>query len=63
MNGSQSYVDTTKDISELFTLELNSDGSMSSQSIILIEGAPGIGKTILSKEILVSGQKGSCYVQ
>ena len=39
---------TTKDIKEIFTPLQKSD---TTPNVILIEGAPGIGKTILSKEI------------
>ena len=39
---------TTKDISEIFTPLVNSGEA---PNMVLIEGAPGIGKTILSKEI------------
>ena len=45
------YRNTTKNISDLFTAQKNSDGSTFEPNTILIEGAPGIGKTVLSKEI------------
>ena len=47
----QKDTNTIKNIAELFTLEQNSDGSTLVPNTILIEGAPGIGKTVLSKEI------------
>ena len=42
------YNNVTIDISELFSYSMQAS---SSASFILIEGAPGIGKTVLSKEI------------
>lgn len=42
------YGNATNNISELFTLPI---AQASDSVFILIEGAPGIGKTILSKEI------------
>ena len=47
-NTEQSVGMTTKDIKEIFTPLQKSD---TAPDVILIEGAPGIGKTILSKEI------------
>ena len=38
----------TEDISEIFSLSMRTFGD---SSFVLIEGAPGIGKTVLSKEI------------
>ena len=45
------YSNTSKKISDIFTSVTASDGHTIKPSIILIEGAPGIGKTILAKEI------------
>ena len=42
---------STKDISEIFTPIQNSNGYSVTPNVVLIEGATGIGKTILSKEI------------
>ena len=42
---------STKDISEIFIPIQDSNGSSATPNVILIEGATGIGKTILSKEI------------
>jgi len=42
---------TTKYIADLFTPKKSSDGSTFTPNVILIEGAPGMGKTVLSKEI------------
>ena len=41
----------TKKISDIFISVTESDGYTIKPSIILIEGAPGIGKTVLAKEI------------
>ena len=43
----------TKDISDIFSAQISDDENTeyTKPNIILIEGAPGIGKTILSKEI------------
>ena len=41
----------TKKISDIFVSVTESDGYTIKPSIILIEGAPGIGKTVLAKEI------------
>ena len=53
---SEKYIATckaTKDISDIFSLQISDDDNAeyTKPNIILIEGAPGIGKTILSKEI------------
>ena len=50
VNQQESY-NTTKSVADLFTAKQTSDGSTFIPNMILIEGAPGIGKTILSKEI------------
>ena len=55
---SQEQVTRSKDIKEIFVLSEDDDGPHS----ILIEGAPGIGKTILSKEISVQWANGQLLV-
>ena len=45
------FSNTTKNIADLFLPKQNSDGSIFIPNTVLIEGAPGIGKTVLSKEI------------
>ena len=45
------YSNTTKNISDVFASVTASDGLTINPCIILIEGAPGIGKTVLAKEI------------
>ena len=45
------YSNTIKTISDIFVSVTASDGLTINPCIILIEGAPGIGKTILAKEI------------
>ena len=45
------YSNTTKNISDIFVSVTASDGVTTNPCIILIEGAPGIGKTVLAKEI------------
>ena len=45
------YSNTTKSISDVFVSVTASDGYTINPCIILIEGAPGIGKTVLAKEI------------
>ena len=45
------YSNTTKNISDIFVSVTASDGLTINPCIILIEGAPGIGKTVLAKEI------------
>ena len=45
------YSNTTKNISNIFVSVKASDGLTINPCIILIEGAPGIGKTVLAKEI------------
>ena len=45
------YSNTTKNISDIFVSVKASDGLTINPCIILIEGAPGIGKTVLAKEI------------
>ena len=42
---------TNKKISDIFVSITDRDGHTINRSIILIEGAPGIGKTVLAKEI------------
>ena len=54
---SDTYSNTTKNISDLFKPEWNSDGAELTPNLILIEGAPGMGKTILSKEIALQWAK------
>ncbi|XP_065883167.1 NACHT, LRR and PYD domains-containing protein 14-like, partial [Dysidea avara] len=41
----------TKNISDIFAPVVTPDGSTRDPNMILIEGAPGIGKTVLAKEI------------
>ena len=48
---SQIYSNTTTNISDIFASVTASDGLTINPCIILIEGAPGIGKTVLAKEI------------
>ena len=45
------FSNTTNNISDIFVSVTASDGHTVNPSIILIEGAPGIGKTVLAKEI------------
>ena len=45
------YSNTTKNISDIFVSVTASDRLTINPCIILIEGAPGIGKTVLAKEI------------
>ena len=45
------YSDATKSVSDIFVSFIASDGISINPCIILIEGAPGIGKTVLAKEI------------
>ena len=45
------YSNASKNISDLFVSFTASDGLTINPCIILIEGAPGIGKTVLAKEI------------
>ena len=45
------YSNMTKNISDIFASVTTSDGLTKSPCIILIEGAPGIGKTVIAKEI------------
>ena len=45
------YSNTTKNVSDIFVSVTASDGLTIEPCIILIEGAPGIGKTVLAKEI------------
>ena len=45
------YSNTTKNISDIFISVTAGDGLTINPCIILIEGAPGIGKTVLAKEI------------
>ena len=47
----ETYNNATKNISDLFTPKQCSDGNIFTPNVILIEGAPGMGKTMLSKEI------------
>ena len=42
---------TSKNISDIFVSDTDRDGHTINHSVILIEGAPGIGKTVLAKEI------------
>ena len=44
------YSNTTRNISDIFKSVTGGDGFTINPCIILIEGAPGIGKTVLSKE-------------
>jgi len=48
----------TKDISEIFSQVECPDGTNKYPDIILIEGVPGIGKTVLSREIVFQWAKG-----
>ena len=45
------YTNATKNISDIFVSVTASDGVTINPCIVLIEGAPGIGKTVLAKEI------------
>ena len=45
------YSNTTKNISDIFVSVTASDGITINPWTVLIEGAPGIGKTVLAKEI------------
>ena len=45
------YTTMTKNISDIFLPVVTSDGSSVDLQFLLIEGAPGIGKTVLAKEI------------
>ena len=45
------YSNITKNISDIFVPVTASDGVTTNPCIVLIEGAPGIGKTVLAKEI------------
>ena len=45
------YSNTNKSISDIFVSVIGSDGVTVNPCIFLIEGAPGIGKTMLAKEI------------
>ena len=45
------YFNTTKNMSDIFVPFTVNDGLTINPCIILIEGAPGIGKTVLAKEI------------
>ena len=45
------YFNTTKNISDIFISVTANDGHSINPCVILIEGAPGIGKTVLAKEI------------
>ena len=45
------YSNTSKKISDIFVSVTDRDGHTINPSVILIEGAPGIGKTVLAKEI------------
>ena len=47
----KTYCNATKNISDIFVSVTASDRQTINPSIILIEGAPGIGKTVLAKEI------------
>ena len=48
---SNMYSNTTKNISDIFISVTASDGVTINSCTVLIEGAPGIGKTVLAKEI------------
>jgi len=50
-NSKEVYSSATTDISELFANEMSDDRFVVNPRIVLIEGAPGIGKTVLCKEI------------
>ena len=45
------YSSTSKNISDIFVPVTDKDGHTITPNVILIEGAPGIGKTVLAKEI------------
>ncbi|XP_065896915.1 protein NLRC3-like isoform X2 [Dysidea avara] len=49
----------TKNIVDIFAVDLNGKATIKSPRSILIEGAPGIGKTILLKEIAYCWAKGT----
>jgi len=63
------YSGATKNISDVFAPVRATDGFYKDPNLILIEGAPGIGKTVLTKEIafqwannkLLSSKKASFY--
>ena len=60
--GSQQKVKPGKDIAEIFTSFNNSDDNKP-PSTIIIEGAPGIGKTVLSKEIAFRWANGALLLK
>ena len=47
----QKHSQVSKNISDIFSPVIATDGSTIDPNMILIEGAPGIGKTVLAKEI------------
>ena len=51
------YSRVTKNISDIFAPVTTPDGSTRDPNMILIEGAPGIGKTVLAKEIAFQWSK------
>ena len=56
------YSNTTKNISDIFISVTTSDGRTINPCIILIEGAPGIGKTVLAKEIAFQWAKNKLLI-
>ena len=56
------YSNTTKNISDIFKPVTASDGFTINPCIILIEGAPGIGKTVLAKEIAFQWAKNKLLI-
>jgi len=58
-NVTESRTECAKDLSEIFIPIENEDGTSKQPEIIVIEGAPGIGKTTLSKEIVFQWANGN----
>ena len=56
------YSNTTKNISHIFVSVTARDGFTINPCIVLIEGAPGIGKTVLAKEIAFQWANGKLLV-
>jgi len=51
----------TRNLSDVFSLVEMKNGKLNDSYVLLIEGAPGIGKTILSKEITYQWATGSLF--